>query len=179
MSATYLDIALRLNGREVLTTSEAPSAASEAQRTMAVGNRNYAAALHATSTPKLDKPPVSLVLTLSAPTTINLAAIAGLALPGTATRTLDLTGARPKAFLFRAGPTNHAAGITIEEGAAQPYPLFGAGNVFVLLPGMVVAVGFAAVESTLPAVAAGVRNILFTGGAVTDVLYWDLYTGTT
>jgi len=178
MSATRLEITMRAAGREIFTAEEAPGATSELQRTVNVGNATMISSqLGATSTPKVDRPPISLKITLAgSPTTINLAAIAGVALPATATRTLDFTGARLVAIALVAPATN-AAAVNVAPGASAPYPLFGTGKSLDVERGEGLAKCFSGVASNKPLVSASARNIDVSGN-VGDVLYLDLYFGT-
>jgi hypothetical protein len=178
MSATRLEVTLRVAGREVFTVEEAPGATSELQRTVNVGNSTtLTAQLGATSTPKVDRPPIALKITLAgSPTTINLAAIAGVALPATATRLLDFTGARLVALSLLA-PASNAAAVQVAPGASAPYPLFGAGLSIAVEPGEAWAKCFSGIASNKPPVSGSARNIDVSGN-VGDVLFLDLYLGT-
>jgi hypothetical protein len=178
MSATKVEFTIRATGREIFDATEAPSAASELQRTMTVGAATtLAKQLNSSSTPKVDKPPVSLKITLGgSPTTINLAAIAGLALPPSATRTLDMTGAKVVGAVMQA-PVANVAAVNVAPGAGAPYPLFGAGNDVDVEPGETIGKCFAGIASNKPAVSGSVKNI-DVSGTLGDVLYIDLYLGT-
>jgi hypothetical protein len=58
MSATKVDVTIRGSGREIFDTTEAPSAASELQRTANVGSAtSLSVSLNGNTTPKVDKPP--------------------------------------------------------------------------------------------------------------------------
>jgi hypothetical protein len=178
MSATKVDVTIRGSGREIFDTTEAPSAASELQRTANVGSAtSLSVSLNGNTTPKVDKPPVSLKITLGgSPTTINLTAIAGLALPPSATRTLDMTGAKVVGVFLDAPATNVAA-VNVAPGASTPYPLFGTGNDVEIDRGETLGKAFGGIASNKPAVSPTVKNIDVSGTAG-DVLYIDLYLGT-
>lgn len=180
MSSTSLDLSFRCTGREVFTAAEAPAAGTEQQRTLQTGTNGFSKTLNGSSTPKLDQPLISREITLGGATTLDLAAIAALALPSAATRTVDLTGKKLKAVLLRSKSTNNAAGINIAPGAANPYPMFGAGNDITLYPDAELMMAFRATEppAGIPAVAAGAKEIDLTPGAAGDVLYIELYFGT-
>lgn len=179
MSSTYLDLGLRVAGREIFTTTEAPAAANEAARTLSTGQHSFQKTLGPSTTPALTKPLVSREITLTSAviTTVDLAAIAALALPAGATRTVDLTGAKVVAILIRTKNTNNAAGVNIAPGAANPYPLFGTGNDITLLPDCELVMAFRETASALPAVAAAVKEIDLTG-TTGDVVWLEIYAGT-
>ena len=177
MSATKLDLVLSLTGREIFTAAEAPSAENEQQRTITTGAATKVSKqLTGSSTPKVDKPPISKTVTISGTTTLDLTSIAGLAVPPAATRTLDMTGAKVVVIAFKAADDN-AAVINIAPGGSNPYPLFGTGNDIDLRPGMALAAGFGAVATTLPAVSGTVKTIDFTG-TNGDEVQVDVYLGT-
>ena len=173
MSATRLDATIRLVGREIFTAAEAPFAANELQRTLTVGGNTVSRQLGASTTPKVDKPPITLEI--GATSTINLTAVTGLAMPPDATRTLDLTGAKLVGIVLRAADAN-AADVLVSYGASNPYPLFGTSKNIYVKPGEVLG-RVCRVASGYPAVSASVKNIdvTITGS---DVLYVDLYFGT-
>lgn len=177
MSTTKVEVTLRLAGREIFTAAEAPGAASEQERTARTGNASISDAHSPTTTPRVDKPPVSLEITLGgSPTQIDLTAVAGLALPPSATRTLDLTGAKVVDVLLSAPATNVAA-VNVAPGAANPYPLFGTGNDIDVAPGETIASGFKGVATSKPAVSGTVKRIDVSGTSG-DKLKIDLYLGT-
>lgn len=179
MSTTTLEVKLQLKTIEVLSATEAPAAPTEVQRKLTTGAKALDKTFSATTLPKVDQPPIARELTLAAATTINLAAALALAMPGGATRTLNMTGFRLKWFLFKAAAANNAAGITIAPGASNPYPIFGAAKSIILGPGRYECGGFDGIESDLPVVAGAVKEIDITPGAAGDVLYLELLFGTT
>jgi hypothetical protein len=173
MSATSVDVTVRMAGKEVFTTVEVPGATSEIQRTLSAGGQSANVSLNPSSTPKVDQPPVSLKITVTG--TVNLTAVAGLAVPPGG-RTLDMTGKKLVGFLLRA-PTANTSVVNVAPGAANPYPLLGAGNDIDLPPGSVLGFSFVDKATSLPAVGATVKNIDITI-AGSDVLYLDAYLGT-
>lgn len=178
MSTTMLEMLLQLKGKELLTEAEAPAANSQAERTLFTGKQGAKKTLHSTSTPKVDTPIIARQVTLAGPITIDLTAALALTLPGAASRTVDVSGKRLKAFFFRCAVGNNAAGVTIAPGAANPYPPFGASKSVVLGKGRIECGGFDGVESDLPTVAAGARTIDITPGAAGDILYYEFHFGT-
>lgn len=180
MSTSYVTVAQQMTMSEVLTTTEQPNSTSEADRTLKCNSLNQNATLGAASTPKVDKPPIyrKIVAPSTAIITVDLTAAPGLKSPDSVTRDVDLTGAKLKHLVLRAGSGNNVAGILIAPGAANPYPLFGAAKSILLLPGEEVVLAYNAVESQKPAVAAGVKNIDITPAATNDVLEIGMAFGT-
>ncbi len=158
MSSTTSTIVLNLSAAEVFTAAEFPGGASEADRTIR-STLKLTQSMSSSTTPKVDKPPVSLKI--AATTTIDLTAVQGAVMPSTATRTIDLTGAKVVAAVFRAKSDNTSA-VNIAPGGSDPYPVFGTANDIDIKPGMVVAIGFDGVATTLPAVSSTVKNITVT-----------------
>lgn len=178
MSATKLNLTLRLEGQEIFTTVEAPFAVTAAQRTLSIGGNNLSARLGASSTPKIDKQPVSLLITLgSGVTTIDLTAIAGLAMPPGATRTLDMTAAKLVAWIIAADADN-TNDVLVDGAVLTPYPLFGSGKSRLFNPGEVAASCFNGVASGKPLVSSTVKNIGLSSGHAGDIVGLDLYFGT-
>lgn len=179
MSTTSAAITVKLLAKEVLEAAEALAANNQQQRTLTTGLQSWVAELDADSTPKLDQPVVAhqITLTTSVVTTIDLTAVQALVLPTGVARLVDLTGAKLKAFFLRAGNDNDAAGVTIEPGSSNPYPIFGTGNTIVLGPGRIEAGGFDGIESDLAAVAGGAKEIDISG-TTGDTLYFELLFGT-
>lgn len=178
MSTTMLEMLLQFKGKELLTEAEAPAANSQAERTLFTGKKQAKKTLNATSTPKVDGPIIAREVTLAGPLTIDFSAALALTLPGAASRTVDVTGKRLKAFFLRCAVGNNAAGVTIAPGAANPYPVFGAARTIVLGKGRIECGGFDAIESDLPTVAVGARTIDITPGAAGDILYYEFHFGT-
>lgn len=180
MSTTEAELSLLLLGKEILTPAEAPAAETQSQRTMRTGGKGInKAQLNSTSTPKLDKPIIAFELTLTngAPTTIDLTAVQGLVMPTGLTRTIDLSGAKLKAWLFET-PAANVGTVTIAPGAANPYPLYGASKDLILPKSFVLASGFKAAESSLAAVAGGAKTLTFSTSNTGDKLYVELWAGT-
>lgn len=177
MSTTALEVQLKLLGKETFTDTEAPAANNEQQRILFTGRQGLKKEFSPTSVPKVDAPIVAREITLAGATTLDFTAILSLALPGTATRTLDQTGKKLKWFFFRAAIGNNVTGILIAPGSANPYPIFGTGNAVRLTRGRIEAGGFDAIESDLPTVAAGAKNVDITPGAANDVLYFEFHFG--
>lgn len=180
MSTTQLAVSLQITGQEVFSAAEAPAAAGEEQRTLRTGSNSVSLNKTTTSTPKVDKPPVSQKITLGAgTTTLDLAAIAALAMPSGATRTVDLTGAKLKTLVLRTEPNNNAAGVTIAPGGSNPYPMFGSGNDIILYPDSQLVLTFRNTEppTGIPAVAGGAKEIDLSG-TTADVIHVEMYFGT-
>ena len=177
MSSTFLETTLRFNAREVFTAAEAPAAATEEHRTLRAGAHSLSKTYGLTTIPKVDKPPISRTITLTTgvPVTIDLTAAAALVLPNGATRNVDYTGAKVKAWLIRTKKEN-AANVTI-GGGANPYELFGAAVSLVLGKDAELVMAFRETESNLAAVAAGAKNLRL-DGTTGDVVYVDLILGT-
>jgi hypothetical protein len=174
MSTTTLDIIIRASGKEVFTAAEAPAAASEADRTMKTGANALVVSYTPSSTPPVSKPLVSLLI--DATGTVNLAAVAAMAIPAGATRTVDLTGGKMVLFILRA-PKENAAAVTVAPGASNPYPLFGAGNSVEVKVGQFICAGFEELTvNSYAAVGPTAKNIdvTITGS---DKLYLELYLG--
>jgi hypothetical protein len=177
MSTTSLEVQLKLLGKEEFSDVEAPAANNAQQRMLFTGRQGVRKEFGPATLPKVDAPIVAREITLAGALTLDLTAILSLALPGAATRTLDQTGKKLKWFFFRAAIGNNAAGITIAPGAANPYPIFGAAKPIIVTRGRIEAGGFDSIESDLPTVAAGVKNIDLTPGAAGDILYVEFHFG--
>lgn len=175
MSLTSLEMIQKLQGREVFDATEVPFGTTEQARTLTVNGVSISKNLSATTTPKINKPPVSLAITIAGDITIDLTAVAGLAMPPGATRTLDMTTAKLVAFIMKAKSDNSAV-INVAPGAANPYPIFGAGNDIDIPKGFCLTGGFVDVASELPAVSGTVKTIKF-AGTDGNILYVDLYFG--
>jgi hypothetical protein len=178
MSTPSGTITLKLDGSELLSTSEAPGGTSS-QRTLRTGGYGLdKVALTSVSTPKIDQPLVAMLLTLTSgsPTTIDLTAVQGLAIPIGSTRTIDLTGAKVTAYLFETDQANTGV-VTIEDGASNPYQLW-AGQKLSLGKGRVEAGAFKGIASQLAAVAAGAKTIKVSTTVTGDKLYLELWAGT-
>jgi hypothetical protein len=177
MSTTTADLTLRVQGKEVFTPAEVPSAPDAQSRTLSAGGASISSKLSSTSVPPITKPPVSLTITLGVGiTTIDLTAVSGLSVPP-GTRTLDMTGARVALAMLKADPANTNP-VNVAPGAANPYPLFGAGNDVNVDKGRVIASGYDGVASQQPLVSGTVKNIDISSGVAGDKLYLDLYFGT-
>lgn len=180
MSTTTVAVALQMAATEELTATEQPNASSAAERRLTCNALNLSTTLTSTTVPKVDKAPIyrKHTFTSGVKITIDLTAAPGLKSPDSVTRAVDLTAAKLKHLLIRCGGSNNAAGVTIGEGALNPYPLFGAAKSVILKPGTVLGLGFNAVESSLPAVAAAVKEIDITPGASGDVVEIEMAFGT-
>ncbi len=177
MSSITAQVNLSVVAAEEFTTTEVPGAGTVSERTLRTGKGNNASlTLNGTSTPAITKPMISLTITISGTITLDLTAIAAVAIPATATRMVDLTGAKVVGFTLRAKSTNVAA-INVAPGGSHPYPIFGAGNDIDVPKGLQIAGCFRDVASQLPAVSGTVKNIDISGTNA-DVLYIDLLTGT-
>lgn len=155
MSSTNATVSIQVLASEVFTASEVASGANEADRTIK-STVKLAATLTSTTTPSVTKPPV--YKSLAATATIDLTAVQAAAMPNSATRSVDMTGAKVVGAVLKAGAAN-ASAVNIAPGASNPYPLFGTANDIDLKPGMVVAIGLNGVASQLPAVSSTVKNI--------------------
>lgn len=176
MSSKYADLTLRFNAREVFDATEAAAQASEEQRTLRSGAHSYTKTWNGTSTPKVDKPPISTTIALATgvPFDLDLTAAPALTLPGSATRTFDYTGAKVKGFLLRTKKAN--VGTVTIGGGSNPYLLLGAVS-FVLGPDAELVKVFRETETNLAAVASGAKILRF-AGTTGDHIYLDLLLGT-
>jgi Cu/Ag efflux protein CusF len=180
VSTPKLSVSLQITGQEVFSAVEAPAAANEEQRTLRTGSNSTSLNKSTTTVPKVDKPPISQKITLGAgTTTLDLAAIAALAMPSGAMRTVDMTGAKLKTLVLRTEPANNVAGVTIAPGGSNPYPMFGAGNAIVLYPDSQLVLTFRNTEPAagIPAVAGGAKEIDLSG-TTADVIHIEMYFGT-
>jgi|GEM_PF-3739990 len=177
MSTTQLTVSLQMSGREVFTTSEAPSATNEDQRTLAAAGNNVQATLKGTTTPKVDQPIVSLAITLdgAGEYVLDLTSAPALALPAGASRTVDLTGKKLVAYALRAKEDN-AADIQIDGSVSNAY-VFLTANTFLLKKGWRQMGAVTSLASEMPAVSSSAKIIHFKGTAA-DVVYADFYFGT-
>lgn len=168
MSSTNATISIQLQANETFTAVEVASGSNESDRTMKSVVK-LASTLTSTTTPSITKPPV--YKSLAATATIDLTAVQAAAMPNSATRSVDMTGAKVVGVILKAGAAN-AAAVNIAPGASNPYPLFGTANDIDLKPGMVVAFGFNAVASGLPAVSSTVKTIdvTITGSDTVEIL---------
>lgn len=180
MSNPTVSVNMQMSASEEFTTAEQPNANSAAERTLKANALNLSASLGSASTPKVDKPPVYRKITAPSTSiiTVDLTAAPCLKSPDSASRAVDMTGAKVKHLQLRAAPTNNVAGILIAPGAANPYPLFGTAKSIIILPGEVIALGYNAVESQKPAVSGTVKNIDITPGATGDILEFEMALGT-
>lgn len=176
MSATSLSVQLLMTGMEVFTAAEAASAASDAARTITLAGQDVNKTLDSTTTPKVEVPPVYRKVTISGTTTIDLTAAAGVALPNSATRTLDNTGKKLVGYRFSC-PSTNVGSVNVANGAANPYPIFGASKNVDVKPGQTVIGLINGVASAYVAVSATVKNLDITGTAA-DIVYVELYFGT-
>ena len=157
MSTTTCNVTLNLKGQEVLSTSEAPGANDESERTFHYSGFQFQKNITDTSTPKIEKTPVEREITLtSGTTTIDLTAAATRA-----SRTIDNTGKKLVALLLKNVSTTNT--VTIAPGSSNPYPLFGSGNSVVLQAGETIAKAITGVASGHSAVSGTVKNIDITG----------------
>jgi hypothetical protein len=180
MSAIDNQITIQLAGSEILDTTEAPQGSTPQARTMRTAIGMERVALNAASVPKVDKPIAAFNITgvSGSPTTIDLTAVQGLSMPLGSTRTLDLTGAKIKAFCLRTDPANVGT-VKVEQGASNPYLLWGSGDAVTLHKGRIQASSFlSGTESALAAVAAGAKTLKFTFSNTGDKIYVELWAGT-
>lgn len=168
MSTTKCKVQVGLSASETFTAAEMPGAASDADRTLVASSANLNTTLTPTTVPKVDKPVFYQKYTLGVggTQTIDLTAAPALAGPAAATRTVDYTGAKLKAFLIRCGSSNNASRITIGPGASNPYPgMFGTGKSAILGPGSVIARTWDGVEADSGAVSGSAKTIDIAGTA--------------
>lgn len=180
MSAIDNQITILLAGSEVLDTTEAPTGSTAQARTMKTGGKGLERiALNSATIPKVDKPLVAfnIVGNSGTPTTIDLTAVQGLALPIGSTRLIDLTGAKLKAWLFETDVANVGT-VKVEPGASNPYFLGATGDASTMHKGRVQAGAFKGIESQLAAVAAGAKTLKFTFSNTGDKIYVELWAGT-
>ena len=176
MPNTLLTANLALSGSEVFSAAEAPTGASAAQRTIAVTGADLSTTLDASSTPKVESPPIVRRVTISGTTTIDLTAAAGVALPLAASRTVDATGKKLVAMRLSCPATNSGA-VNVAPGASNGYALLGSGNDVDVRPGETLIAITSGVASGKPAVSSTVKNIDITG-TTNDVILVELYFGT-
>lgn len=180
MSITAGQITIQLAGQEILAAAEAPAAQNENQRTLRTGAKGLVRSHRdGASTPLVDQPIVSfeLSLTSGSPTTIDLTAVQALVQPAGVTRTVDLTGAKPIAWLFETAAANTGV-VTIAPGDSNPYPsLFGSGKSIDLAKGRVEAGAVKGIASPLAAVATGAKTLKFSTTHTGDKLYVELWAG--
>jgi hypothetical protein len=179
LSTTSGTISILFAGVEELAASEFPGASTDARRMKTGGKGLDKIPLGSTSVPKLDKPLIafSIVGTSGSPTTIDLTAVQALAVPLGSTRIVDLTGAKLKAWLFETDVGNVGT-VKIEQGASNPYLIWGSGGFKILEKGRVEAGAFKSIESQLAAVAAGAKTLKFTFSNTGDKIYGELWSGT-
>lgn len=181
MSTSYVTVNQQMSMSEILTLAEQPNSTSEADRTLKCTSLNQSATLGPTTTPKVDKPPIYRKIASfpgAALIQIDLTAAPGLKSPDSVTRAVDLTGAKLKHLVLRAGAANNSSGILIAPGSTNPYPLFGATKTILLLPGEEIVLAYNAVESQKPAVSGTVKYIDLTPSAAADVLEIGMAFGT-
>lgn len=179
MSTKSAQVVISVLHSEQFTAAEVPSASTVSERTLRSGKGNDAQlAFSESSTPAVTKPAISQKITLGgSATVIDLTAVAAAAIPAAATRTVDQTGGKLVSFNLRADSENTDP-ITVGPGASSnTYNLFGAGKDIDIEPGFQIGGTFRDVASSLPAVAAGAKNIEVSGTSG-DILYLDLLFGT-
>jgi hypothetical protein len=174
-STTTVSVNLRINGQEVHDAADVPSAANQAQRTVNTGGNDLSQTLSSTSAPSITKPPISRKVTIGgSPTDLDLTAIQGLTIPSGATRTLDMTGAKLVAAVFRAADANTGA-VTVGPSGSNDYALFGSGNDIEVPKGLQINIS-SRIAAQLPAVS-GTAKIIRLSGTSGDIIYVDLYFG--
>lgn len=180
MSTSYVTVAQQMSASEEFTAAEQPNSSSAAERTLKCNALNLSATLNSTSVPKVDKSPIYRKHTFisGVKITIDLTAAPGLKSPDSASRPIDLTGAKLKHIQMRAGTTNNAAGVLVEPGSATPYSPFGSSKSILVLPGEVVTHGFNGVESTKETVSSLLKLIDITPGASGDIFEIEMAFGT-
>jgi len=179
MSDKSLTIDLKLTGKEVFSSAEAPWAKNENQRTLNSANKNNRAVLDDSSTtPQLALAPCVQTVTVggAGSTSVDLTSLPGLVLPDDATRTIDGTGYKIVAARFKT-PSDNAGNITIKPGLTNAYELFGTSNEVDIPPGHVVVFGAIDAAAASPTIAAGVKEIEV-DGTVGDTVDMELYLGT-
>jgi hypothetical protein len=172
MSQKQLQATIAFSSVEVLTAVEAPATKTDAERTIRQSGFGTDVALKGSSLPAVTQPASVQTLTMTgSAVTIDLTNLAGLAIPPTATRALNLTAAKIIGFHIKPRSAN-AGPVTVAPGGSNPYPLFGTGNHIVLQPGQEIGCVFNGIASTLPAVGPTVKNIDITGTAadLVDIL---------
>ena len=167
-------------GSELLDANEAPGASNDAQRRLTSGGQGIdRKVLNSSSTPKVDKPLIAMMLSLTngSPTTIDLTNVQALSMPIGSTRLKDLTGAKIKAYQFSTPGTNVGT-VNIAPGASNPYPLYGTGKDITLGRGRVEMGAFKNIESDLTAVGGSAKTLTFTATNTGDKVYVELWAGT-
>ncbi len=152
-SETTLQLALQVTVTEIL----AGNVVNLSDKTVKHSTLNLSKTLDAGTTPPVTKV-ASFLMTLDPTThTLDLTSI-----PGTNGATVDGTGLKVQAIAFVATATN-ANKIAVTYGGANPYNLLGTTFTFELLAGQeLVLYG----NDATPDIAAGAKNILFTGTGV-------------
>lgn len=171
---------MMMAGSELLDSTDAPAGSSDQYRTLKTGGQGIEKiTLNAASTPKVDKPLIAMMLTLTngVTTTIDLTNVQALAMPISSARLKDLTGAKVKAFMF-ATPNTNVGTVNIAPGGSNPYLLYGSGNDITLDKGRVEMGAYKGVDSGLSAVGSGAKNIDITCSNTGDKLYLELWAGT-
>lgn len=176
MSNTSLVANLSLAGSEVFTAAEAPSGATAAARTVAITGPDISTTLDSTTTPKIEVPPIVRKVTISGTITIDFTAAQGVALPASATRTIDQTGKKLVAMRLSC-PITNAAVVNVAPGASNPYPLLGTGNDIDIKPGQTVIAIMTGIASSYGAVSSTVKTLDITG-TTNDVVQCEFYFGT-
>lgn len=159
MSTTSISAQLGINATEVLSTTEAPLAADETDRTLRVKGQDVIS-LSSTTTPSVEAGPVVKTVTIAGgEATIDLTAA-----PQQASRTVDLSAATRKLVALQlVAPSDNSALINVKPHGTNGYNLFGSGNEFDLQPGMTVTFAIEGVASGLEAVDSTHKIIHFTG----------------
>lgn len=176
MSNVSLVANLSLAGAEAFTAAEAPTGGTQGARTLNITGADISTTLDGSSTPKIEVSPTVRKITISGTTTIDLTAAAGVALPISASRTVDNTGKKLVAVRLSC-PSTNAGAVNVAPGGSNPYPLFGTGNDIDVKPGQTIIAGIFGVASSYPAVSGTVKNLDVTG-TTNDVLNVELYFGT-
>lgn len=172
LSATVVAV-----GQTVQDLANSPSAL-QSGRTREYG-RNYGGnySLNATSTPALDIEPLDLSGVIPAGLSLDYDFTAAPRVTDI-NQNLDMTNRRLVFMQLTFAATNNVAGMRLTGQGANAYPLFGAAATEVVFgPGQVISFGSLAAPSIDALVAAGAKDIRFSGAendAFTALFYFGL-----
>lgn len=164
-----LTINSALDVTETIPSASSPLAASGGSTRRYDGASVSGATLGASTTPAVDGSPADLSHTLSGGTTKDFDFTAVPTANDVAVNA-DQSGKKLVALLVRTPSGNNAAGVTLQGNGANAYNLFGASGQITIYPGQSVLYSFVDAAALTPTVAAGAKDIRFTG---TDGDSWD------
>lgn len=162
-STNTVDLSIVMNSKEILDEASAPGSPSANDRTIRQTGYGFNQTLNASSTPAMTTNPSVTTLTMTgSAVTVDLTAAVALAIPASASRTVNFN--TKKIIAFQIVPhADNADAVNVAPGASNGYALFGSANDIDLEPGQMIGCVFNGVASTLPTVGSGAKNIDFTG----------------